>query len=99
MQARDPLDVMDPLSIQNLDPLTRMAVAETQGNGYIVNTSEGSQMYRSTKDTFEPWSVKKHSILSKFTTQEKLSLTTSVYGPAGASGESAGCELKLERET
>lgn len=34
---------------------------------------------RSLKDSFEPWNVKKTSILRKFTTQEKMTITTSVF--------------------
>lgn len=61
---------MDPLSIGELDPLTRMA-ADLEAFPVV-----GSRPLR---DTFEPWNVKKNAILHRFTTQEKLSITTSVF--------------------
>lgn len=65
----DPLDGLDPLSLSELDPLSRMAAD-------FDSFPSGA---RPLKDTFEPWNVKKHAILHRFTTQEKLSITTSVF--------------------
>lgn len=33
-------------------------------------------------ETFEPWSAKKAAILTKYTTSEKLSITTSFLSPS-----------------
>lgn len=71
----DPFDGIDPLTanLNELDPLTRMVVDQEQITPYS-NTN-----IRSSRDTFEPWSFRKSAILSRFTTQEKLSITTSIY--------------------
>lgn len=59
------------------DPLRRMAVEEDsiKGPSSSVVTSSSKGM----RDTFEPWGVRKAGILSRFTTHEKLSLTTSSF--------------------
>jgi len=74
VKVSDPFDSYDPLTsnLNDLDPLTRMAY-DDNSNSY------GSFQFRSTRDTFEPWSVKKVAILNRFTTQEKLSITTSSF--------------------
>ncbi|CAG7719449.1 unnamed protein product [Allacma fusca] len=64
----DPLDGLDPLSLNELDPLTRMAVGCDYNPEFAVKS-----------DNFEPWNSKKVAILNKFTTQEKLSITTSYF--------------------
>ncbi|ODM88588.1 hypothetical protein Ocin01_18094, partial [Orchesella cincta] len=66
----DPLDGLDPLSICEMDPLTRMA-------SDLYSFPEISS--RPLRDSFEPWSVKKAAILHRFTTQEKMTITTSVF--------------------
>jgi len=48
------------------------------------------------KDSFEPWNVKKATILTRFTTQEKLSITTSVYASSEHAGKIKGVGIKLD---
>jgi hypothetical protein len=79
----DPLGGGEAVNIRELDPLTRMAVDSDFSLDHTV---------KPLKDSFEPWSVKKTTILSKFTTQEKLSITTSVYTSADH-GKEAGWKL------
>jgi len=83
MSAKNVLEG-DPLSLSEMDPLTRLSVTEA--------SSFSGGLIRSSRDSFEPWAVKKMGILSKFTTQEKLSITTSVYASSSGSG-SAGKTL------
>lgn len=76
---------MERMNLSELDPLTRMAASELEGNDFVQGK------FRSSKDSFEPWAVKKMAILTKFTTQEKLSITTSVYSPSSShSANSSG---------
>ncbi|KAL8591014.1 hypothetical protein ACOMHN_021779 [Nucella lapillus] len=83
LSSRDPLgaDGAFSLAFEGADPLSRFA-AEAEPAG---RTRSGSEKGK-TKDavssdgldeTFEPWSAKKVGILAKFTTSEKLSITTS----------------------
>ncbi|XP_052263042.1 VPS35 endosomal protein-sorting factor-like isoform X1 [Dreissena polymorpha] len=82
----DPLSMMDPLSAmgplgEGLDPLSAMA-AEASAPAAAVRTysfaEEGSKPRTvSMDDSFEPWSAKKADILARYTTSEKLSITTS----------------------
>ncbi len=59
-------------------------------NHWLVLLSKQKPVHPAEKegldDTFEPWNVKKSGILSKFTTSEKLSITTSFLS-AGNSQE------------
>lgn len=83
----DPLDGLDPLTINQLDPLTRMAA--DLDNFPVLGA-------RPLRDTFEPWSVKKNAILHRFTTQEKLSITTSVFATDHGTVH-AGLLLRFEK--
>ncbi|XP_054717134.1 VPS35 endosomal protein-sorting factor-like [Uloborus diversus] len=67
------LDGSDPLSqfASGLDPLSQMA--EEHERAKEISASRKCHL----DDTFEPWSAKKVAILSKYTTSEKLSITTS----------------------
>ncbi|KAG1676021.1 UPF0505 protein C16orf62 [Nymphon striatum] len=65
------LDGMDPLSQLASDPLSQMALAPES------KSRTNSEKEFESDSNFEPWSVKKSSILNKYTTSEKLSITTS----------------------
>ncbi|XP_065826063.1 VPS35 endosomal protein-sorting factor-like [Oscarella lobularis] len=73
----DPLGASDPLAA--LDPLTSAATAVASSGGYDMPDDEGVAGGRGggLDDEFEPWAAKKAGILSKYTTDEKLSITTS----------------------
>ncbi|XP_076073296.1 VPS35 endosomal protein-sorting factor-like [Mytilus galloprovincialis] len=78
---KDPLSSMlDPLSasLEGSDPLSQMSIASSS----LPTTGRKSSFKESAEtdgldETFEPWSVKKSSILTKYSTSEKLSITTS----------------------
>ncbi|XP_076459289.1 VPS35 endosomal protein-sorting factor-like [Babylonia areolata] len=81
--SSDPLaaDGAISLAFEGVDPLSRFA-AEAEP----VNKARSDSEKKKDKDaisadgldeSFEPWSTKKTSILAKFTTSEKLSITTS----------------------
>ncbi|XP_062508525.1 VPS35 endosomal protein-sorting factor-like [Corticium candelabrum] len=71
-------DLMDPLSSSSdplsidLDPLSLAAATSRNVDKDFAPTMQGSM-----DDSFEPWRAKKANILSKYTTSEKLSITTS----------------------
>ncbi|CAG5133662.1 unnamed protein product [Candidula unifasciata] len=82
----DPLSGTDPLStgvtvvFEGSDPLSMMVKAEagsvvsgksSRADSIKINDDTGLS------DTFEPWASKKSGILAKYTTSEKLSITTS----------------------
>ena len=79
--VKDPLSAMlDPLSasLEGSDPLSQMAISSQS----VTSTGRKSSFKESAEtdgldETFEPWSVKKSSILTKYSTSEKLSITTS----------------------
>jgi len=60
------------VDLEELDPLSRMAA---DLDPFAVHGKLG----HSSRDTFEPWSLKKQAILSKFNTHEKMSITTSSF--------------------
>ncbi|XP_074647304.1 VPS35 endosomal protein-sorting factor-like [Tubulanus polymorphus] len=69
------LDGLDPLSQFAADPLTRLAQQASSSKELVKSkTVEGLD------ETFEPWSSKRISILNRYTTSEKLSITTSFLG-------------------
>ncbi len=72
------MPLYDPLSSNNeasLDPLSLMVASVTiKEKQEIIRMNE-------IKSSFEPWSFKKSSILSKYTTVEKLSITSSFLTP------------------
>ncbi|CAG5089847.1 Similar to Vps35l: VPS35 endosomal protein-sorting factor-like (Mus musculus) [Cotesia congregata] len=72
------LDGSDPLTQfarEELDPLSRMAADEWDYSSSLVAPGKKP---RDTSDEFvEPWSVRRASILNKYTTSEKLSIVTS----------------------
>ncbi|XP_033219620.1 VPS35 endosomal protein sorting factor-like [Belonocnema kinseyi] len=71
------LDGTDPLTIfarEELDPLSKMA---TDDWDYSANVAVAKKMKDKTEELVEPWSSRRNSILSKYTTSEKLSIITS----------------------
>ena len=69
----------DPLSEASVDPLSKM-VAQ-------VSLKEKQELIKRNelKSSFEPWSLKKSAIMAKYTTVEKLTITSSFLTPiAGA---------------
>ncbi|KAK7112793.1 hypothetical protein V1264_012185 [Littorina saxatilis] len=83
----DPLSSGDPLgadgaislAFEGADPLSRFA-AEAEPLGRARSSSEKKKDVISPDgldESFEPWSSKKAGILAKYTTSEKLSITTS----------------------
>ncbi|XP_038064522.1 VPS35 endosomal protein-sorting factor-like [Patiria miniata] len=91
-----PSPALDPLAdtMEGLDPLSQFAAAAAikvadplsqglgQGGGKDA-TDSGSFNKNQLDDSFEPWSSKKATILSKYTTSEKLSITTSFLSTGG----------------
>ncbi len=54
-------------------------VSHNHSTNHVFFQTDGAQALEATvimDDSFEPWSSKKASILSKYTTSEKLSITT-----------------------
>lgn len=71
--------LVDPLSAVSLDPLSKL-VAQISMKEKLEKIKEDEA-----KLSFEPWSLRKNAILSKYTTVEKLSITSSFLNPiAGA---------------
>ncbi|KAF5301140.1 hypothetical protein FQR65_LT08970 [Abscondita terminalis] len=73
----DALEGLDPLTqfaIQEADPLTQIA-AEMKHDTF-KNDTAFNKTQRKSKATIdmEPWSTRKHAILAKFTTSEKLTI-------------------------
>ncbi|XP_013393417.1 UPF0505 protein C16orf62 homolog [Lingula anatina] len=68
------MDGADPLSMfaSQADPLSRMSTQTTTKEKSMPKDENNGL-----DETFEPWSVKKLSILTKHTTSEKLTITTS----------------------
>ncbi|BFZ02646.1 hypothetical protein BsWGS_05685 [Bradybaena similaris] len=82
----DPLSITDPLSrsvtvdFEGSDPLSLMM--KTESSSVVTVKSGRSDTIKKNdepglSDTFEPWASKKSGILAKYTTSEKLSITTS----------------------
>ncbi|KAL5019246.1 hypothetical protein ScPMuIL_004968 [Solemya velum] len=79
----DPLSMCDPLSAA-LDGSHPLSVSAAQA-GMPTRTKNlqnkvsmhGDKDYNNLDETFEPWVVRKNAILTKYTTSEKLSITTS----------------------
>lgn len=78
LSGHSALDGTDPLTQfarEELDPLSRMAADEWDYSSSLVAPGKKP---RDTADEFvEPWSVRRASILNKYTTSEKLSIVTS----------------------
>ncbi|KAJ8318573.1 hypothetical protein KUTeg_003664 [Tegillarca granosa] len=74
----DPLSASMGVSLDGSDPLSQMA-AESEAlakktRSLSLKENTGNDLL---DETFEPWSAKKAGILTKYTTSEKLSITTS----------------------
>ncbi|CAL1536882.1 unnamed protein product [Lymnaea stagnalis] len=91
----DPLGMSDPLSggisveFDGLDPLSRIMKGDslTSGKASRADSIKISKLDEvdggnSLSETFEPWSLKKAGILARYTTSEKLSITTSFLSPS-----------------
>ncbi|KAL4240173.1 hypothetical protein ACF0H5_000967 [Mactra antiquata] len=83
----DPLSDMGPLgsALDGTDPLSAMAaeanrIAKVRGSSFGESSAKVRAM--SLDDSFEPWSAKRADILSRYTTSEKLSITTSFLSSA-----------------
>ncbi|XP_056017683.1 VPS35 endosomal protein-sorting factor-like [Ostrea edulis] len=76
----DPLSSLGPLgtSFEGSDPLSQIA---SQGIDQITRSNR-TKSEGGLDETFEPWSTKKVEILTKYTTSEKLSITTSFLSSA-----------------
>lgn len=86
----DPLNSDNSAGGSGVDPLSKM-VAD-------VSFKERQEMLKlnEIKSSFEPWSLKKPSILSKYTTVEKLTITSSFLTPiAGAVKDKAAAVKNL----
>ncbi|XP_069124492.1 VPS35 endosomal protein-sorting factor-like [Argopecten irradians] len=77
-------DIIDPLSsaLEGSDPLSMFAAeAQTKSTSKTrsssLKESKGHNPSDDLDETFEPWSAKKAGILAKYSTSEKLSITTS----------------------
>lgn len=90
LSASNPLS--DPLSSQDLDPLSRMVAEDDTFTRAVhaATTSTGVNHVRTSlifltpqlskeklDDSFEPWALKRAGILAKYTTNEKLSISFS----------------------
>ncbi|KAK6625056.1 hypothetical protein RUM43_005347 [Polyplax serrata] len=73
--------VLDPLgaALDGTDPLSQFAKQEADPlcDNWDVQFNKKKNDDANFEDNFEPWSVRKSAILSKFTTSEKLSMVTS----------------------
>ncbi|XP_070579924.1 VPS35 endosomal protein-sorting factor-like [Ptychodera flava] len=80
------MDGTDPLSsaLDGTDPLSAFAdpLSQAAAEAAFKKTDTTAKKKTSVDDDFEPWSVKKAGILSKYTTSEKLSITTSFLSAA-----------------
>ncbi|XP_078691604.1 VPS35 endosomal protein-sorting factor-like isoform X2 [Branchiostoma floridae x Branchiostoma belcheri] len=77
------LDGTDPLSMfaaENvvMDPLSMAPKRDRAESGSKAKPGKKSSL----DESFEPWSTKKANILSKYTTSERLSITTSFLSPS-----------------
>lgn len=79
---------LDPLNEIALDPLSKM-VAE-------VSFKEKQEKLKESevKSSFEPWSLKKPNILAKYTTLEKLTITSSFLTPIAGAVKDKGINFK-----
>ncbi|ESO85799.1 hypothetical protein LOTGIDRAFT_195736 [Lottia gigantea] len=89
-QIADPLGSIDPLGASNplsqafegVDPLSKFAaevdipVTKKKSNSF-GKTAASDIVEDDLDENFEPWSTKKANILARYTTSEKLSITTS----------------------
>ncbi|KAJ8945235.1 hypothetical protein NQ318_011216 [Aromia moschata] len=74
------LKQLDPLSeftIQEMDPLSKMAAEMDATDSKLSKESSNKVPDDHGFGTMEPWSARKSAILSKYTTSEKLSIVTS----------------------
>jgi hypothetical protein len=83
------LSIDDLLSLTRCQPSWRaliplsqlvaeVALSDARGSDSVAADKKGKDMPRGELDVnFEPWSSKRASILTKYTTSEKLSITTS----------------------
>jgi len=69
MEGSDPLSQM---AAEIQDPLSQLSLSHKNSASSNIRT-----MSEDMDETFEPWSTKRPAILAKFTTSEKLSITTS----------------------
>lgn len=76
----DPLEGIDPLSAALLDPLSQ-ALAEKSASSAATTTTYAKKAEKENvapqDQTFEPWSFKRTTILSTYTTSERIPITTS----------------------
>ncbi|KAL3877496.1 hypothetical protein ACJMK2_035196 [Sinanodonta woodiana] len=79
----DPLSFSDPLgtSLEGSDPLSQFAAEVAKKKSSvglnIGGEKKGAGNENELDDSFEPWYCKKAGIIAKYTTSEKLSITTS----------------------
>ncbi|XP_076309475.1 VPS35 endosomal protein-sorting factor-like isoform X2 [Tachypleus tridentatus] len=78
------VDPLHPLSaaLEGLDPLSQFAVTTDPLSQMASEASFNEKEFFSSKkskheENFEPWTSKRNAILNKYTTSEKLSITTS----------------------
>jgi hypothetical protein len=71
----DDADMIDPLSVLAIDD-DPLALSESQPVNLDMSVTKGSGGI----ENFEPWSVKRAAILSKYTTSEKLTIASSFFG-------------------
>ncbi|RNA42489.1 hypothetical protein BpHYR1_036590 [Brachionus plicatilis] len=74
-QSDSQSSLIDPLSAASLDPLSKM-VAQIS-----IKEKQEKIKENEAKISFEPWSLKKNAILARYTTVEKLSITSSFLNP------------------
>ncbi|CAH0550259.1 unnamed protein product [Brassicogethes aeneus] len=72
--ALNGLDPLTEFALQEMDPLSKMA-AEMETSGTQVKAEK--TINDNLNSGMQPWSARKASILSKFTTSEKISIVTS----------------------
>ncbi|KAK6187960.1 hypothetical protein SNE40_005876 [Patella caerulea] len=80
----DPLGASDPLSMafEGVDPLSKFqaeanVAASRPKSSSFDKEKRSSSLNDELDESFEPWATKKANILAKYTTSEKLSITTS----------------------
>eukprot|EP00794_Sanderia_malayensis_P009291 gene9291-10272_t len=92
-ESKDPLSMMASQTFEGIDPLSMMLQEQTLEDKKTKEPekekNEKTEEFGDAKgyldETFEPWSSKRIGILSKYTTSEKLSITSSFL--SGASKE------------
>ena len=98
----DPLSSSD--SFEGMDPLSMMARSETNSNNNNNNSSRNKKNDTSQRfgdaegyidETFEPWSEKRADVLLKYTTSEKLTISTSFLTDNDKERIQVSCEKVL----